>query len=722
MEDGNSDDWLPPGWRMEIRLRKFGRKDKLYYAPSGQKYYSKLEVLRHLKNNLPTDTQLEEGKVGHASSPQTRENEQVILHQGAAGACHNRDSCSPASVEKGKISPDISTYFSCNSMDSSSLASGGKNDTNEAAITIAGESQANKLQGGKNCILHPSIRNYCAKNLEEDTASTDAQTLAGNQSSAGETGRADQSSSPVISQKRNSRHQNHARTNVVLEKCVAEGLPMGWTKEIKVTKKNGNVRRDPYYTDPASGYVFRSMKDVLRYLKTGDIGRLAFKPKDKSSSELELEDEETPVTEPEAACLSPLMKKQKLFETYSSDTKEGMEDFPSKVVVVTPSSCQREELSVPGCAHHESKGYFSKLSEAVQREHRERKNGCSQKGFLSVPEAKVISEDPLHEKWLRGQNDEQGACPPEVTQSRRNPVEGKSEDCEPLPQNVNHVEVIPEESLPSAEERKDPTPESNVKEKTTRKPRKIKEINTPRRTSSRLAGIAVNPTVEIPSRASRGNAKHIFQEVPSQMKPEMQNTEVLRVDSNRTSSHKDTTDRNSALIGVATHDVVNGSTENKMAEKQVLPLEFPSPEILQDPCIEFAIKTLTGMIDFNNLDDAFQPSNGMISKSVDRPRANSETEKHGSQDQGVGALMSPMKPFVPEPAPEPITEETTANMLCSSALESSWSDPCIEFAIKTLTGVIPIDYCAGVQGIYRQEMHTPQIPGSSNGPVPNRPR
>lgn len=44
-----------------------------------------------------------------------------------------------------------------------------------------------------------------------------------------------------------------------------------------------------------SGYVFRSMKDVLRYLKTGDIGRLASKPKEKSSSDRELEDAETPV-------------------------------------------------------------------------------------------------------------------------------------------------------------------------------------------------------------------------------------------------------------------------------------------------------------------------------------------------------------------------------------------------------------------------------------------
>ncbi|KAI4340871.1 hypothetical protein MLD38_025669 [Melastoma candidum] len=709
MEGGNSDDWLPPGWRMEIKLRKFGRKDKHYYAPSGQKLYSKLEVLRHLKNNLLADSpRLEEGKDGCGGSPQTEKAEQVSLHRGATDECNNGDSCSPASVEKGKISPDISTYFSCNSMDSSSLVWGednqvieqhveihdgeapnidcllpqdGKFDVNEAAITISGESQASKLLGENNRILHLSIGNYCAKNLEEDSASKEAWTLTDIQSLVGETGRADQSSSPVISQKKNSRHQNHARTNVVVEKCVAEGLPMGWTKEIKVTKKNGNVRRDPYYTDPTSGYVFRSMKDVLRYLKTGDIGRLAFKPKDKSSSELELEDGETPVKERGAAGLSPLTEKQKLA---TPDNKEGMEDLPEKVVVM-PSSCQREELSVPECAPHKK--------------------------------AKVISEEPLHKK-LR-QNGECDACPPEVAQYETTPVEGKSKDCEPCPQNITHFEDIPEQSLPSAEEKKDPTPKSNVKRKATSKPRKIKEINTPRRISSRLAGIAVDPTVEIPSRASRGNAKHI-QEAHSQMKTEMPNREVLRVASSHTSNDKDNLERNSHLIGVATHNGDNGSTENKMAEKCVLPFELPSPEILQDPCIEFAIKTLTGMIDFSNLDDAFQPRNGMSTKSVDCTKANSETEKHVSQKQGVGTVMSQKTPIVPEePAPKPITEETTANMPCSSALESSWSDPCIEFAIKTLTGAIPVDYGPGMQGIFRHEMHPPQIPGSGNGPVPN---
>lgn len=45
-----------------------------------------------------------------------------------------------------------------------------------------------------------------------------------------------------------------------------------------------------FYTDPVSGYVFRSMKDALRFVKTGLPGRLAILPKQKASSNVELAD------------------------------------------------------------------------------------------------------------------------------------------------------------------------------------------------------------------------------------------------------------------------------------------------------------------------------------------------------------------------------------------------------------------------------------------------
>lgn len=50
MEDQTSDDWLPPGWKVEVRQRRNGKKDKCYYAPCGElRFISRAEVVRYLE-------------------------------------------------------------------------------------------------------------------------------------------------------------------------------------------------------------------------------------------------------------------------------------------------------------------------------------------------------------------------------------------------------------------------------------------------------------------------------------------------------------------------------------------------------------------------------------------------------------------------------------------------------------------------------------------------
>ncbi|WOL00208.1 hypothetical protein Cni_G08921 [Canna indica] len=61
-------------------------------------------------------------------------------------------------------------------------------------------------------------------------------------------------------------------------------LPHGWIKESR-SRKNG-IKSDPIYIDPVSGYEFRSMKDVHRYIETGDIHSCANKPKKRSIGEI----------------------------------------------------------------------------------------------------------------------------------------------------------------------------------------------------------------------------------------------------------------------------------------------------------------------------------------------------------------------------------------------------------------------------------------------------
>ncbi|KAL5815383.1 hypothetical protein ACOSQ4_026024 [Xanthoceras sorbifolium] len=54
-------------------------------------------------------------------------------------------------------------------------------------------------------------------------------------------------------------------------------LPPGWIKETRTRKTAFGSKKDPYYMDPVSGYIFRSKRDVLRYLETGEISKYAFK-------------------------------------------------------------------------------------------------------------------------------------------------------------------------------------------------------------------------------------------------------------------------------------------------------------------------------------------------------------------------------------------------------------------------------------------------------------
>ncbi|KAF0894219.1 hypothetical protein E2562_037279 [Oryza meyeriana var. granulata] len=58
-----------------------------------------------------------------------------------------------------------------------------------------------------------------------------------------------------------------------------DGLPEGWVKEIIFRKCNDGIRKDPYYTDPVSRHVFRTLKSVINYLETGEITKHAYIPR-----------------------------------------------------------------------------------------------------------------------------------------------------------------------------------------------------------------------------------------------------------------------------------------------------------------------------------------------------------------------------------------------------------------------------------------------------------
>ncbi|KAI3893629.1 hypothetical protein MKX03_006207 [Papaver bracteatum] len=74
-------------------------------------------------------------------------------------------------------------------------------------------------------------------------------------------------------------------------KDTGDALPAGWVSGVKV-RKSDKSRKDSYYIDPVTGYIFHSRKDVFRYLATGEIGIHASKPNNGVSDTVQLTDED----------------------------------------------------------------------------------------------------------------------------------------------------------------------------------------------------------------------------------------------------------------------------------------------------------------------------------------------------------------------------------------------------------------------------------------------
>ncbi|KAK6117088.1 hypothetical protein DH2020_049133 [Rehmannia glutinosa] len=107
------------------------------------------------------------------------------------------------------------------------------------------------------------------------------------------------------------------KTVATVSTAADDDLPPGWIKEIITSKSGNKIRKDPFYTDPISGYIFRSKLDALRYLKTNDISSCACRPKKKESDDLSLIKNEIPSSNPAPEKLSE--QKQQLFVGGESD-------------------------------------------------------------------------------------------------------------------------------------------------------------------------------------------------------------------------------------------------------------------------------------------------------------------------------------------------------------------------------------------------------------------
>jgi hypothetical protein len=281
-----------------------------------------------------------------------------------------------------------------------------------------------------------------------------------------------------------------------------------------------------------------------------------------------------------------------------------------------------------------------------------------------------------------------------------------------------------------------------------RKSRKKTDLNLPRRASKRLAGIPLAPTPELKAatRARRAalepsneivastseqascgdpdtelNTKHAFESSKSTEIPVDSNESkhaIVDVEhAGKAGSGKQGDKKHQYDVASPPGNLATGEHAGKIEtystgdEKQGLPFDLPLEELWQDPCIAFAIKTLTGApVDSDSIKVSPGSSNNeFVGMAV-------LDEHAGKEDIGNNGNL-----FIPEHA-RGVETSSKADEKPVSPLNlpfaDAWSDPCIEFAIKTLTGAIPLDFDV-IQDCLPQQAGSLQQQQSSGFTLPN---
>ncbi|XP_059629296.1 methyl-CpG-binding domain-containing protein 13-like isoform X2 [Cornus florida] len=406
---------------------------------------------------------------------------------------------------------------------------------------------------------------------------------------------------------------------------------------MKIRKHGRKIRRDLHYIDPVSGYVFNSMKDVLRYLKTGELGRLAFKPKDKGGSSMELEDDKGSL--PSVAGGQKLAESGINGQVLRNQSFDGVVKEEQNLESTSTGDCipQSEHTSDQG--REGAAGSSVNLPKTNDLEQRGGKNDFT----IGMPDsAHVVG--PLQEKLPNGN---------EVGRQRNG--------------NIQH---------------------GSNKRKNKREP------NLPRRASKRIAGVELDPTPELKT-----------------------NNRARRIATKESGEAEAKTDEN--LGNMTTPEEHSGKVEaeNKADVKQECPLVLPPSNLdIQEENVG-RVETVCKAEEKPELPprnlDIQEENVGQVEtgcKADEKPEL--PPRNLDIQEENVGQVETVCKA---EEKPElplgsstkdswrcidfaiktltgaiPIEGENTADKNLGS-MEDLWSDPCIEFAIKTLTGTIPME-------------------------------
>ncbi|XP_057446248.1 methyl-CpG-binding domain-containing protein 13-like [Lotus japonicus] len=433
--------------------------------------------------------------------------------------------------------------------------------------------------------------------------------------------------------------------NVVVEKRPAEGLPPGWIKKTRITNKGDKIRRDPFYIDPVSGYTFRSIKDVDRYLASGKIGRNAFKSKDNDKAIMVLKDEKFSARMP---------KKENInLPRRSSKRLAGIKADPI-LEHKTRNQVHRSPVKQPGEEETTTDGDKSTNSFP----------NCLEKRFKSLEEVSEIK--------CKSDNTENTIELLKLTTPEKHPVK-KAKQFKSLEEG-SEIKYKSDNTDNTIELPKLTTPEKHR----VKKAEQFKSLE--EGSEIKCKSDNTDDTIELPK-------------LTTPEKHPVKNLEVHR------------SDKDQECLSILSVPENGDKVDAKLGSNP----DFPLKEILSDPCIAFAIQTLTG-----TTCEAFKDPliSSELKKSQHSETSGASAERHGKKINVPGEVS----PKLPSPEGFAVTQEhagvakndhktkENAGSACEKTLDTSLMDPCIEFAIKTLTATIPVDCDQNPKNYIQQQL------------------
>ncbi|KAL2614469.1 hypothetical protein AAZV13_08G010700 [Glycine max] len=540
-------DWLPDGWNVEVRTRKSG-----VHMGSGYKCY--IEPLKGYKFFSKPEVlrYLETVKDNSCTSKKGKK-------------CSNMDSPNDKSCTSKKEK-------NCSNLDS----------PNDNSCTLKEKNCGNMDSPNNNSFTPEKEKNCCNMDSPIDNSCS--------------------------SKKKNCSNMD-SPTDVVVEKSTVEDLPPGWVKELKIRKNSKGIRKDPFYIDPASGYVFRSKKDVLRYLESGDIRSCAFKP---SRRQVQDEDNLTP---------PPAAKRQKLKQSAPE------QQLSSATEILDKSNLELLD------ANSSRKGKNANVSSGM-----------------------MVASVPMGESVEKMHSLEDGAANSSELKKTSDPSSSAllNESLKESEQVLSADDVQEKEHVVNMMENAIEKNHSNYSISKNRK-----EFNVPHRSSPRLAGskpvqlannVMNEQTLQVPKRNLRKSRNTLDIDISedqtvSKEQPHQQEADKIedkkpeiQISSNKSSKKKEyhLPRRASKRLAAIEHESMNSKA--KLQQSECGPVT-----VLADQA----------------------PTNG---KSANK-RKKSEPQLGKRENEEM--------------------EDEKSESQLSFAFHYSWSDPSLEYAINTLTGVLP---------------------------------